>query len=47
MPLPVGPYLSPEVPFLAAVHNAGHVMGCAATGLRLHTVRSDTSVAET
>lgn len=36
MALPIGPYRSPEEPFTAAVHNAGHVLGCCAAGLSLH-----------
>lgn len=37
MPLHSGPYMSPEEPFMAALHNAGHAVGCATTGRRLHT----------
>jgi hypothetical protein len=32
MSLPADPYQSPEEPFMAAVHNAGHALGCIATG---------------
>lgn len=37
MTLPVGPYQSPNEPLTAAVHNAGHVVGCYAAGLSLHS----------
>lgn len=38
MSLRAGPYHSPEEPFLAAVHNAGHTLGCVATGRSLNSV---------
>lgn len=38
MSLPVGPYERPGEPFLAAVHNAGHALGCLATGRSLQSV---------
>lgn len=37
MSLHAGPYQSPEEPFMAAVHNAGHALGCVATGRSLHS----------
>jgi hypothetical protein len=33
--LPTGRYQSPVEPFVAAVHNAGHALGCLATGRSL------------
>lgn len=38
MSLLVGPYQSPEEPFMAAIHNAGHAVGCVATGRSLNAI---------
>lgn len=37
MDLPSGPYQSPDDRFVAAVHNAGHALGCLATGRSLQS----------
>lgn len=36
--MPARPYQSPEEPYMAAVHNAGHALGCLATGRSLQSV---------
>lgn len=38
MSLPAERYQSPEVPYITAVHNAGHAVGCVATGRSLTSV---------
>lgn len=38
MSLPVEPYLCPADPYLAAVHNGGHALGCIATGRPFRSV---------